>query len=108
VIEGRILDWATSGDGSRVAPEHLWLTVRTNPTDAESIMPLVRRYQIRQLASRTLTVSLELLKPAPQDLLDRIERAYADFLHVPVEVRVVERLEHERGTKFRLISSEIS
>lgn len=108
VVEGRTLDWVTSGDGSRVAPEHLWLDVRTNPSDAESIMPLVKRYQIRQLSSRTLTVSLELLKPVPQDLLDRIERAYADFLHVPAEVRVVERLERERGTKFRLISSEIS
>ena len=107
-VEGRALDWITSGVGTLVAPEHLWLSVRPDPSDADSLMPLVKRYQVRQLSSGTLTLVLELLKPAPQDLLDRIERAYADFLHVPVEVRVVERMEHERGTKFRLISSELS
>jgi phenylacetate-CoA ligase len=107
-VEGRTLDWIIAGDGARVAPEYLWLAVRAEHSDVESIMPLIKRYQIRQLSSRTLTVSLVLLQPAPQDLLDRIERAYADFLHVPVEVRVVERLERERGTKFRLISSELA
>jgi phenylacetate-coenzyme A ligase PaaK-like adenylate-forming protein len=106
-VEGRTLDWITSGDGSRVAPEHLWLAVRAYPADVESIMPLVKRYQIKQLSSGTLTVQLELLKPAPQDLLERIEQAYAEFLNVPVDVRVVDRLEHDGSVKFRLISSEL-
>jgi phenylacetate-coenzyme A ligase PaaK-like adenylate-forming protein len=106
-LQGRTLDWITAGDGTRVAPEHLWLTVRPSHPDAESIIPLVKRYQIKQLSSGTLTLRLELFQPAPQDLLNRIEEAYAEFLHVPVDLQVVDRLEDDGSIKFRLISSEL-
>jgi phenylacetate-CoA ligase len=104
-VEGRTFDWLVDANGRRVVPQRLWVSaVSDHGWDR------IERYRIRQAADRHVTVEIQPVDEIEDSYLELLREGYARVLGpgIPIEVRRVERMEVERGHRFRQFSSQAS
>jgi hypothetical protein len=96
------MDWILDASGRRIAPQRLWLSEHL-----DNGLDLVHRYQVRQDGSGGITLLLEPRGTLDDRLLGTLRSSYRRMVGgLPVEVRLVSRLEAEPSGKFRTIVAE--
>ena len=102
-VTGRTFDWVIDARGARVAPQRLVLSMHLGVDNLRS----VRRYRMRQDRDRRVLVEVVPSTSWSDALRDRLATSYRDLLgDLPVDVKVVDRLETAPGEKFEVVSSE--
>jgi phenylacetate-CoA ligase len=103
-IDGRAMDWLTDAGGRRIAPQRLFVTMLVG----EEVLSWIRRYRVVQERTGRVRVEIAPREDPPETHIDRIRETYQSAFGpgIPVEVKLVDRLDLDNTGKFRMFLSE--
>ncbi len=101
-LSGRTMNWIVDANGSRVAPQRMWVSLYLG----DAALLGISRYRVQQDESRRVTIELVADLRFGDDLVSRWISGYRTVLgDVPIEFRRVDHIEIRPEEKFEIISS---
>ncbi len=99
-IEGRVVDYIQTPNGRFVSPFTVMSVLET--------IPGIAQYKVTQRSDYSLEVVVKTNETKPDSLIQLIQdRCVELFEKTPISVRIVDRIEHPKGGKFRVVESEL-